>query len=660
MAQMTIPAEPSYRRKVYTGLKGVNFSADPSLVDSRHSPDALNMISDNGGNPVKRRGWESLIDIGKPIDNLWSFYIGGQRFFLVASDDEMFELKVTYDGELDWSTATYSTGTPVTVHPGKKLGQRVQTPEYDGFFVFDTDKYWVATNNNGDLDIQEAIPYCPTVVISREPAGGGGVYYQDINRLTRQWTEQFLSDNVATSFVVTTTVDTTQPWKFEYATLNGDKVEWVEDPTASVSGATFSITSPHAPLVVGQDNIKITYYAEGQSKAETILECTTGAHFSIGTSDQLFVSGNDNHNQEVYYSEIGDPTYFPENNKIYVGGASTRVMGFLNIGEYLAVVKEQSGNDSTIFLVYQTSIQSKTVTSGGTTTTTNEYTYAIKRATTGIGAISRYCFGVLNDEPMFLSSRGIYGLVSTSITSEKVVRNRSLFLDKKLTEEDGLENAIATVFNNYYVLIVNNKAYILDGRHKTADEKNNTTYAYEAYYWENVPATTVATFDKEFWFGTESGKICRFKNSGDTLDYSDDGEPIVARWTTPNDNDGYTEFLKTMTKKGSMCTVAPYEHSSVKVYIRADSNQKEYLGYLTVDIWSGFDNIDFERFSFDTREGPRDGFWRKKKKKYIRLQIILENDAVNEPFGVFEIVKTYILTRYAKKPSLIRPQEEES
>ena len=49
MAQMTIPAEPSYRRKVYTGLKGVNFSADPSLVDSRHSPDALNMISDNGG-----------------------------------------------------------------------------------------------------------------------------------------------------------------------------------------------------------------------------------------------------------------------------------------------------------------------------------------------------------------------------------------------------------------------------------------------------------------------------------------------------------------------------------------------------------------------------------------------------------------------------------
>ena len=56
MAQMSVPAEPSYKSTSYSGLKGADFSNDPSLVARNHSPDLLNMISDNGGSPIKRLG----------------------------------------------------------------------------------------------------------------------------------------------------------------------------------------------------------------------------------------------------------------------------------------------------------------------------------------------------------------------------------------------------------------------------------------------------------------------------------------------------------------------------------------------------------------------------------------------------------------------------
>lgn len=279
-------------------------------------------------------------------------------------------------------------------------------------------------------------------------------------------------------------------------------------------------------------------------------------------------------------------------------------------------------------------------------------------------------------------------------------------VDQKLVKED-LKNSVATVWNNYYVVAAGGnetkqdyvrddngdivyenvtktyeddytgetyeysvsepkmqtvsagRMYLLDGRHKTSNSSGNTNYGYECYYWEGIPASCVTSYDKELWFGTYDGNVCRFKNSGQDSDYTDNtyvvdstrkGLPIVARWSTPNDNDGMTEYFKTMMKKGTMCTVAPYKTSSVKAYISVDGYPREYIGKLFyADITTLFNGeIDFGTLSFDASIAPKDRFFRKKKKKYKRLQIILENDAPNQPFGVFEIVKTYIYQRYAK------------
>ena len=61
-----------------------------------------------------------------------------------------------------------------------------------------------------------------------------------------------------------------------------------------------------------------------------------------------------------------------------------------------------------------------------------------------------------------------------------------------------------------------------------------------------------------------------------------------------------------------------------------------------------WDDIDFERFTFNSNESPQEIYFNKKQKKYKRLMIVIRNDSLNEPFGIHEIVKTFTYNNYSK------------
>ena len=67
-----------------------------------------------------------------------------------------------------------------------------------------------------------------------------------------------------------------------------------------------------------------------------------------------------------------------------------------------------------------------------------------------------------------------------------------------------------------------------------------------------------------------------------------------------------------------------------------------------MDIFT-WDDLDFERFSFNTNDSPQDIYLKKKVKKYKRLQLIALNDGLNEGFGILQIAKTFTVGNYAKK-----------
>lgn len=63
MGQMKVPSSPKLYTTIYDNLKGVDYSCDETEVAKIRTPSGLNMISDDGGNPVKRRGWRVVQDI---------------------------------------------------------------------------------------------------------------------------------------------------------------------------------------------------------------------------------------------------------------------------------------------------------------------------------------------------------------------------------------------------------------------------------------------------------------------------------------------------------------------------------------------------------------------------------------------------------------------
>jgi len=682
---LKVPNSPATNTIVYNDLKGVDFSQDASLIDRRHSPDMLNMISDEGGNPVKRKGWEVLKTISdfnhgydNRINNLWSYSMDGTDYLLVETNYEndqgyhnyyIYLVTLASDGTV--SSVTYKDFNSYPVNCA--FYYKTSGKEY--FYLFDS--YGLREiNSNGNLAYLDM--YEPTIVISRPPNGEGGTPYEEINLLSEFVKEKFIvTGSSASTFVLSKEAkmyrSITDDYHIKIQTLQADGTWQDYEGTITVGTDKKTLTVyPAIPVTPsdGTDNVIIRYKCR-EAEYQPILKCTNYAFFSQGTTDHVFMTGSADEKNTVWYSAVGDPTYFPDTNYLYFGSDEGECMGFLPAQGELALLKPDPKSGTTsIYLIYDTSISSTAVSStvsGETKTTTEQiYTYAVKRVATAVGAVSKDGFGILGDEPLFLSKKGLYGITSLNTTADKAVTNRSRSADGKMTAEDLTEAQVIT-HNNYLYVFANNHVYVFDGRNKSADRKNNTPYFYEAYYWDNVPAKKVCVINDNLYFINDN-QLCRFKNRGELTDYSDGssivngevtgGVPIVARWSTKSDDDGLPQYFKTMMKKGSMVTLAPYERSSVKAYARPDGYfakdangnpiARYYIGEFYADIWHSFEYIDFSRFTFDTRTAPRDIFFRKKKKKYVRLQLVFENDALNEGFGIHQVVKTITATRFAK------------
>jgi len=88
--------------------------------------------------------------------------------------------------------------------------------------------------------------------------------------------------------------------------------------------------------------------------------------------------------------------------------------------------------------------------------------------------------------------------------------------------------------------------------------------------------------------------------------------------------------------------------SSAKVYVRTENDVEKEVkkGYADIFDW---ENIDFSRLTFLTSKTLREIIVNSKVKKYKRLQFIIENDALDEGFGVIEINKHFAYQNFIKR-----------
>ena len=610
----------SIKTTIYNRFHGADFSSDPSNVNPKRSPYCINMISDEGGMPEKRIGWRTVFHpaIGR-VNGIYTGTFDGETRFLAHIGTEF------------WSW-TEQSSAPVKRYEGAHDGPS-QGVALGGSFWIVTGGELLKWNGVTVQDVtDEDHAYIPTTVISRDPDGGGRPY-EDINLIGRYRKNLFLADGSSTVYYLDDGNITVK--------VNGEiEAGWTEDREA---GTISFDAAPAAPEAGQADNVEITYPHTVSGYADKIRKCTIITAYGVNSTDRVVLSGNPDYPNMDWTSGLNDPTYIPDLRYATVGLESSPIMGYVRMGSSLGIVKAPHPQDSTVFL------RSGTIDSNG------EVQFTQRAALAGVGAVSKRAFAAMPEEPVLLSGTGVYALTTSFYTAERIAQQRSYFLNGALTRQEKPDKAHAVMWKGMYLLsFPDGSVYVLDGKQAKSYRYNSANeYSYEGYYWDNIPATCFCVQydspDEHLWFGTSDGRICRFNTDYEGMArYSDDGEPIRAVWATKVDDDGDATVQKTMIKRGAGVTIKPHARTSAKVWILKDEDTERLAASGS---WSkfSFEDCDFDNFSFDTYDGPRDLMMHTKVKKYQRLQFVVVNEEKDQGFGIFAVTKHYVAGNFAKQ-----------
>lgn len=695
MAQQKLPNVPSPRTTIYDNLLGVDFRADQTEVERRRSPMMVNMISDLGGNPIKRDGYRRVADA----------YAG-----IVIANSESYGVRVDLTGIVI---------VPISIGSGESIIEEDATRAITvpNTFVFDDiiavfgyQQYVFVMCSNGAIkaDVIErdyqitgvgagmmstdavgsSAPICgeivPLSIIGMQPDATGTkgtvLYGKNVMSIYQQYS--YAGDGSSTSYkiplyskigawVKVEVMDSNGKWSSSgyTATLNGTTTEtaWALDgegtETFSIADATITISpAPPSPSssIAGEDNVRITV-APFSTDDLTMNGTTAKKGFYNETFDKLLSSQASFFFEQRLFLGVAEKTYYSEVNNLFLMpdnywfDVDNVVVAYQRMGSNLIIITKDTGKN-TIFLANQVSDKE---TLGDTMTTT----FAVKPTNAGVGAISGNVGGILNDEPIFLSSTGIYGML-TNWSSEKYAVNRSGRVNRRLCKEPNLKDAVGCAFNSYYYLAVNGRMYILDGRHR--DSTRNGENSYECYYFDSIPTIRqMFVADNRMFFTDETGTYTWNSDLPERLRYYDNlvldqngefvsGDPVKAYWSSVFDDDGAPQILKTLKKKGSMCVLTPYSRTGCWVTLVKNGDEFQELGYQNTAIFSfedvnfGYDDENNPQFVFSSNAVAFDRFTKKKIKKYKRLQIIVGNN-LPEAFALTKVVKTFEMGNYAKR-----------
>ena len=713
MAQQKLPNVPNPRTTVYDNLLGVDFRADQTEVERRRSPMMVNMISDLGGNPVKRDGYRRVANpyaglvtasskpyvVRKDISAVVvvPISVGGSRELIIEDASHAITIPNTYDfGDIE---AVFGYQQYVFILFGNgaaKVDVTKDTNDPDAYEITGVGDYMMSSGALG-----ASPPVCDSIIplsiigLNPDATGTAGTVYYGKNLMSIYQQYSYAGDGTSREFKIplyskmgawakVEVMDANANWVTKQLNVDYTLGTASNETAASLDGestATFSIVdakvtfvnAPPAPTstLAGEDNVRITVAPFNMADRVDI----GGTMVKKGYYNETFVKllGSQAHFffeqrlflgvvEKTYYSEVNNPFLIPDN---YWFDVDNEVVTYQRMSSSLAIITKDVGKN-TIFLASQ--VSDKT-TLGETMTAT----FSVKPTNAGVGSISGDVGGVLNDEPLFLSNTGIYGML-TNWSSEKYAVNRSGRINRKLCKEPDLDKAVGAAFNGYYYLAVNGQMYILDGRHKDSTRSGETSY--ECYYFNGVPTITqMFVVDNKMFFVDENGTYTWNTDLPENLRYYDNlvldengefesGTPVKAYWSSVFDDDGAPQLLKALKKKGTMVVCVPSAHTGCYVTLIKDGDEFQQLPYQNTAIFS-FADVDFgygheddpdyvpedlseARFIFAANGVAFDRFTKKKIKKYKRLQIIVGNDRP-EPFALTKVVKTYEVGNYAKR-----------
>jgi hypothetical protein len=612
-----VPASPSRSTLTIDTFKGADFTNDPASVDIDKSPNVLNMIREVPGKVRKSMGYKTMATYSGAINGYHTMH--GKAHGLLHVGTKIIETDFDgndtekYSGANDARSRSWQFKDKVCILDGKAL------------LIWD----------GNDVNKAETNATIPVTLIGGNPAGGG-TSYRALNLLTPGFTEQFLGTVGTTEYHLSVTDLDATPVTAQVMKPDGTFADLVEGGGFSVNRTTGVVSfnsPPGESYVTGEDNVKITAYKTVSGYADRINKCAIGVLYGAsGDLNRLFVSGNpdDEYINYQWFSATNDPTYFPDTNYQIIGTSKSAIVGYTVINSYLAVFKDKQEVEQNIVLV-------------GGTTLNNEVTFSTQTTLHGAPAISKDAFAYLAGEPLFLTDLGIYAITSQDITGREYTNLRSFYLNGKLLKESNLDKAFAFVYKDFYILAINGVFYILDGLQPIQTDKSApyATRQFVGYYRTNVDANCMWEEGGALWFGSKTGKVCKFyTNSKDIYSYNDDGAVINARWETP-DFDG-----KLFYKNKTFRYLAVRLEQALTTSIRLSAMKRGIWTVLSSDsstaYYLSFSGLIFSKFSFSSDTTNRIIALKTRIKKVDKARYRFENIMVNEPFALDKIGIEYV------------------
>lgn len=396
------------------------------------------------------------------------------------------------------------------------------------------------TEVTADAVISYRTPYVPTITRDTTPLGDGKAG-EALNFLTTRVCQSYTADSASTVYRMTGGTPDDQDVTVEYEDPvsgrsyffwfpDGFPSDTQEDVTATLDRKAGTMTFDKAPNGKAgvTDNVRITYGRAGQTE-NPVFSCTAGSWYGgvsgQGGGSRIFLSGNPDHRNLVYYCASDNPAYFPQDAVIAVGEPTDAVVAFGQQFNILILLKEHG--------VYS-------IAGSG------DGTFTVNLVHGGDGCDMPGSVQRIRNVLVWGNSRkGLFLLHSTQIKDERTVVGFSGNIDPLLlTQESGSLPAACSVDDgSHYFLFAGDRAFVW--QYGDLAEKNSQLLQdgelYHFAFW-NLPAAvkTAFCYDGAVYVADSGGTVGRLdRTAGD-----DDGEWFDAGWRSKAFDCGAPERLK--------------------------------------------------------------------------------------------------------------------
>lgn len=611
MARFSVPAESRKYSAVVESFRGVDLNNSPANVDKSRSPDAPHMIRDQVGKVRKRTGFTTMVTApeGAAINGVHQLL----EETLIHAGEKLYRL--TEAEGSSWSLTEI----------GAMADARSRSFVFDRkLYLLDGTAYRVYDGETLSAAANHAT--VPTIIISRRPTGGGTAY-QGLNLLGRKWTESFLGTADDTVYQLTTTDLDSDAVTVEVLDAEGvwnAKAEGTDFTVDRAAGKVTFGTAPGESPVKGQDNVRITAAKTREGYLDSIDHCTVAAVYGVGGStDRVFLSGNAGKAGVDFYSAFEDPTFFPDVNYTKLARDGGAVVGYAVLENALAAFLRGSTDGRSV------------VVRTGELEEDGDALFRIVNTMIGQDAVAPDSFCRTDKEPLFLTDRGVFAITAEELTGEKYSQERSYYIGSAIREAAGRPAASACIYGDFYVLALDGALYLLDLQQKTYERNSPySSYQYECYCWPDIPARIVFTRQDALCFGTADGRLCRFSTETENpAAYNDDGAAIDAHWDTAEFNGELFFHVKTFTGVAVRLAASPV--TGVKVLAQVRGIWQQVYDAQAKARYLDFSYVDFGKFSFSSDKTPRTLYGKVKLKKVDKVRFRLQNNELNEPFGLY-------------------------